>query len=58
MIEATPMLCEAEGAASNRLSSGGIRTIGELIEAATGPEMPEPEGERVGRFRVINGGRA
>lgn len=34
-----------------------IWTIGELIEAATGPVMPEPEGERVRRFRVINGGR-
>ena len=33
-----------------------IWTIGELVEAATGPEMPEPEGERVGRFRVIDGG--
>ena len=32
-----------------------IWTIGELIEAATGPE---PEGRQVGRFRVINGGRA
>ena len=30
-----------------------IWTIGELIEAATGPE---PEGERIGRFRVIDGG--
>ena len=30
-----------------------IWTIGELIEAATGPE---PEGNRVGRFRVIDGG--
>ncbi len=28
--------------------------IGELIEAATGPE---PEGRPVGRFRVIDGGR-
>lgn len=33
-----------------------IWTIGELIEAATGPETPEPEGKRVGRFRVIDGG--
>ena len=33
-----------------------IWTIGELVEAATAPEAPEPEGERVGRFRVINGG--
>jgi len=32
-----------------------IWTIGELIEAATGPE---PEGRQVGRFRVINGGRS
>ncbi len=30
-----------------------IWTIGELIEAAT---EPEPEGKRVGRFRVIDGG--
>ncbi len=33
-----------------------IWTIGELIEAATGPVTPEPQGERVGRFRVIDGG--
>ena len=33
-----------------------IWTIGELIEAATGPDTPEPEGKRVGRFRVIDGG--
>ncbi len=33
-----------------------IWTIGELIEAVTGPETPEPQGERVGRFRVIDGG--
>ena len=33
-----------------------IWTIGELIEAATGPEIPEPEGKRVGRFRIIDGG--
>ena len=33
-----------------------IWTIGELVEAATAPETPEPEGERVGRFRVIDGG--
>ncbi len=33
--------------------TGHIWTIGELIEAATGPE---PEGRQVGRFRVINGG--
>ncbi len=33
-----------------------IWTIGELIEAATSPETPEPQGERVGRFRVIDGG--
>ncbi len=30
-----------------------IWTIGELIEAATGPQ---PEGRRVGRFTVIKGG--
>ena len=33
-----------------------IWTIGELVEAATGPLLAEPEGERVGRFRVIDGG--
>ena len=27
-----------------------------LVEAATAPETPQPEGERVGRFRVIDGG--
>ena len=32
-----------------------IWTIGELIEAATGPE---PEGRQVGWFRVIDGGKA
>lgn len=34
-----------------------IWTIGELIEAATAPEMPEPEGKRAGQFRVIDGGQ-
>ncbi len=34
-----------------------IWTIGELIEAATGPDMPEPKGKRIGRFRVIDGGK-
>ena len=34
-----------------------IWTIGELIEAATGPDVPEPEGKRIGRFRVIDGGK-
>jgi len=34
-----------------------IWTIGELIGAATRDEMPEPEGRRVGRFRVIDGGQ-
>ena len=33
-----------------------IWTIGELIEAATTGEAPEPEGKRVGAFRVIDGG--
>ncbi len=33
-----------------------IWTISELVEAATGPETPEPEGKRIGRFRVIKGG--
>ena len=35
-----------------------IWTIGELIEAATTDEAPEPEGRRVGQFRVIDGGLA
>ena len=30
--------------------------LGIGIEAATGPETPESEGERVGRLRVIDGG--
>ncbi len=34
-----------------------IWDIGELIEAATGPKPQESQGERVGRFRVIDGGR-
>ena len=33
-----------------------IWTIGQLIEAATLAEMPAPEGRRVGRLRVIDGG--
>ncbi len=33
-----------------------IWTIGELIDAAMEPEMPEPQGRSVGRFRVIDGG--
>ena len=32
-----------------------IWTIGELVEAATAPVIPEPEGRAVGRFRVIDG---
>ena len=32
-----------------------IWTVGELIEAATMAEAPEPEGKRVGRFQVIDG---
>ncbi len=35
-----------------------IWTIGELIEAALGDETPKPEGQRHGRFRVIDGGLA
>lgn len=35
-----------------------IWTIGELIEAAEEPDPPEPQGARVGRFRVIDGGAA
>ncbi len=34
-----------------------IWTIGELIEAATVEPAPEPEGRRVGGFRIIDGGR-
>ncbi len=34
-----------------------IWTIGELVEAATAPAVPVPEGHMVGRFRVIDGGR-
>jgi len=33
-----------------------IWNIGELVDAALRPETPEPEGRRVGRFRVIDGG--
>ena len=33
-----------------------IWTIGELVEAATAPEMSAPEGRRVARLRVIDGG--
>ncbi len=35
-----------------------IWTVAELIEAATTDEAPEPEGRRVGRLWVINGGLA
>ncbi len=35
-----------------------IWTIGELIEAATTDEAPEPEGRRVGQLWVIDGGLA
>ncbi len=35
-----------------------IWTIGELIEAATTGETPEPEGRRTGPYRVIEGGAA
>ncbi len=34
-----------------------IWTVGELIDAATMGNTPEPEGRRVGRLRVINGGK-
>lgn len=34
-----------------------IWDIGELIEAATSDLAPEPEGRRVGAFRVIDGGK-
>ena len=33
-----------------------IWEIGELVEAALEGVIPEPEGRRVGRFRVIDGG--
>ncbi len=33
-----------------------IWTIGELVEAALEGVIPEPPGERYGRFRVIDGG--
>ncbi len=35
-----------------------IWTIGELIEAATTDQAPEPEGRRVGQLWVIEGGLA
>lgn len=35
-----------------------IWTIGELIEAVTTDEAPEPEGRHVGQLRVIDGGLA
>ena len=34
-----------------------IWDIGELIEAATMADAPEPQGRRVGGFLVIDGGR-
>ena len=33
-----------------------IWDIGELVDAALSAITPEPEGRRVGRFRVIDGG--
>lgn len=38
--------------------AGHIWTIGELIETATAPVAPEPDGRAVGRFRIIHGGQA
>ena len=35
--------------------SDHIWDIGELIKTATAAEAPKPEGQRVGRFRVIDG---
>ena len=35
-----------------------IWTIGELVEAALNGVTPEPQGRKVGRFRVIDGGTA
>ncbi len=34
-----------------------IWTVGELIEAATMADAPEPQGRRVGGFLVIDGAR-
>ena len=33
-----------------------IWSVGELIEAAAGSDLPEPPGYRVGHLRVIDGG--
>lgn len=35
-----------------------VWSIGELVDAATAGELPQPEGRRVGRFRVIDGGNS
>ena len=40
------------------LSADHIWEIGELVEAALEGIIPEPPGERHGRFRVIDGGLA
>lgn len=37
--------------------SDHIWTIGKLVEAALDGIVPEPPGERRGRFRVIEGGQ-
>ena len=34
-----------------------IWTIGELVEAALHGDLGEPQGKRVGRFTVIDGGQ-
>ncbi len=34
-----------------------IWTIGELVDAALGGKVTEPQGRRVGRFGVIDGGK-
>ena len=39
-----------------KLSSPWFQEIGELVEAALHGSINEPEGKRVGPFRVIDGG--
>jgi IS1 family transposase len=49
-LRATPAV--AQGIADH------VWTIGELLDAALGFPLPKPEGQKVGRFRVIEGGRS
>ena len=35
-----------------------VWSIGELLDAALAGELPQPAGRQVGRFRVVDGGRA